>query len=174
MAVSRKFVGEAKGTVCGDKSQALSDLAGGNRDPSRTQVYTKTKVFTVYLPQGVKKSVLLNPMLPLVKVLEKICFARNIKLEEYISIDSNGAPVPLNTLLGKIPGAEITFTKKDQAGISSTRILPPTLEAAYHSMGLNSSSGYQRIGAFSTVVRRFFFCTDLAHESESSKGWGAT
>lgn len=100
-------------------------------DNQAAQAYTKTKIFTVFLPQGAKKSVLLNPMLPLVKVLEKvhssflskyrrvtgqICFARDIKMEDYIAVDTNGSPVTLTTLLGKIPGAEITFTAK---GISA-------------------------------------------------------
>lgn len=33
-------------------------------------------------------------------------------MEEYVAMDTNGNPVPLNTLLGKIQGSEVTFTQK--------------------------------------------------------------
>ena len=54
-------------------------------------------------------------------------------------MDTNGNPVSLNTLLGKIPGGEITFTQKDPT-MSNKRLLPPTFEEVYAQMGMTEKA----------------------------------
>lgn len=92
---------------------------------NQAAAFTRNKVFTVYLEHGAKKSVLLNPMEPVVcnnkpirahlvkrSVLEKICISRGMNLQECVPEDMNGNVIPLNTKLGQIPSFEITFLKK--------------------------------------------------------------
>jgi len=109
LPVSRRFIGEAKKCICGEAYDSIDTGFTGQQ----AQAITKNKVFTVYLPHGAKKSVLLNPVEPLRNVLEKICQSRGINMEEFVPEDTNGNVVSLDTQLGKIPGYEITFTRKD-------------------------------------------------------------
>eukprot|EP01130_Rhizamoeba_saxonica_P013767 TRINITY_DN5917_c0_g1_i2.p1 TRINITY_DN5917_c0_g1~~TRINITY_DN5917_c0_g1_i2.p1 ORF type:complete len:455 (-),score=116.50 TRINITY_DN5917_c0_g1_i2:133-1497(-) len=54
----------------------------------------------------------MNPMQQLRQVLEKICRSRGLDLEEHIAEDMNGRHLSMDTLLGDIPNAEITFMNK--------------------------------------------------------------
>lgn len=75
-------------------------------------------------------------------------------MEEYLAMDTNGTiaclacvclcntagnPIALNTLLGKIPGGEITFTVKNES-YADTRLLPPTLEEVAAELGLDTDN----------------------------------
>jgi hypothetical protein len=51
-------------------------------------------------------------MEPLRVTLEKICFQRKWKMEEFVPRDGKGNEIPLQTLLGRIPSSEITFTRR--------------------------------------------------------------
>eukprot|EP01125_Pyxidicula_operculata_P021740 TRINITY_DN85_c0_g1_i2.p1 TRINITY_DN85_c0_g1~~TRINITY_DN85_c0_g1_i2.p1 ORF type:complete len:661 (-),score=136.50 TRINITY_DN85_c0_g1_i2:390-2324(-) len=117
MPVSRRFIGEAKTTQCGTDYDAGVDTV---QQPT-TQVVPKGQVFTVYLPHGAKKSVLYNANEPLRNVLEKVCQARGLVMSEYVPEDTNGEVIPLDTVLSKIEGFEITFTKKDVVDVKSSK-----------------------------------------------------
>ncbi len=68
-------------------------------------------------------------------------------MEDYVAMDTNGNPVPLNTLLGKIPGSEITFTEKDPS-TSRKRLLPPSFDEVYAQMGINNTEAEKNVGGF--------------------------
>lgn len=111
LTVSRKFISEAKKTVCGasDSGALVVETPSANE----TAAVTKGQYFTIYLPHGAKKSVLLKPSEPLRNVLEKVCQARGIDINEFVPEDVNGQAIDLGTVLGNIEGNEITFTKRD-------------------------------------------------------------
>jgi len=50
--------------------------------------------------------------------------SKAIPINEYLPQDGSGKVVPLNTLLGKIDGGEITFTKKDSTQVDYSGIPP--------------------------------------------------
>jgi hypothetical protein len=89
-------------------------------------------------------------------------------MEEYVAMDTNGNPVPLNTLLGKIPGSEITFTQKDPS-TSKKRLLPPSFDEVYALMGLNHKSETEKlrnVGGFNVLP--FFSLLPYEHFLTSS------
>lgn len=95
-----------------------------NLSDNQAAAFTRNKVFTIYMEHGAKKSVLLNPMEPIVcnttlrfnsfqrSVLEKICISRGLNLQECVAEDMNGNALPLNTKMGQVPCFEITFVQK--------------------------------------------------------------
>jgi len=109
LAVSRQFIAVAKNTACGAATNVLDTVSIG-KQVGQTN---RSRVFSIYLPHGAKKSVILNPSEKLKTVLSKVCLERGIYLSEYVAEDSNGSVVDLETSLGHIAGAEITFTKRD-------------------------------------------------------------
>jgi len=117
MKVSRHFIAEAKTTVCGaqDSGALVVEMPTANE----TTAVTKGQYFTIYLPHGAKKSVILKPSEPLRNVLEKVCQARGINMDEFVAEDSNGQAIDLDIVLGKIEGNEITFTKRDNVAPST-------------------------------------------------------
>jgi len=124
MIVSRKHLALAKRTVCStdfkaDTIQAVTGASG--------QAKKISNVFTIHLPHGAKKSMIMTPNEPLRVVLEKICRQRALPMGDYVPQDGNGKAVPLNTLLGKIEGAEITFTSRDSNQVDYSSI-PPLIE----------------------------------------------
>jgi hypothetical protein len=61
--------------------------------------------FTIFLPPKDKKCIIMNdPSLPLIRVLQKLCLVRNIKLEDYSIFDNSGELVGLEQPLGEIKG----------------------------------------------------------------------
>ena len=70
------------------------------------------KVFTINLPEGNKKSVILVPEKPLEVELIKVCSIRGIELDQYLPVNSNGDIVPLNTPIGEIMGSEVTLISR--------------------------------------------------------------
>jgi len=73
----------------------------------------KSSTFSVWLDFGSKTSVFLNPMATLESVLERICKMRAMEMDDYFAEDINGRSLEKETLLGNIPGGEITFMKID-------------------------------------------------------------
>eukprot|EP01126_Amoeba_proteus_P054861 TRINITY_DN6770_c0_g1_i8.p1 TRINITY_DN6770_c0_g1~~TRINITY_DN6770_c0_g1_i8.p1 ORF type:complete len:797 (+),score=195.13 TRINITY_DN6770_c0_g1_i8:77-2392(+) len=122
LVTSRKTIALAKKTVC-DVTYA-SVLSA--REPSKPN-YTKNKVFSIFLEEGQKKSIILNPTEPLRVTLEKICFQRRWKMEDFVARDGNGNELSVHILLGKITTNEITFTRREpnSEGVSQ---LPPLIE----------------------------------------------
>jgi len=125
MIASRKHIALAKKTVCS------TDFAVDVLAQTDTSAVKKTsKVFTIHLPQGAKKSMIMSDDLAkeqLRATLEKICRQRAIPMEEYFPQDGNGKVVPLTTILSKIEGGEITFTKKESSGEVDYRGIPPLI-----------------------------------------------
>ena len=76
------------------------------------EFFVGKKVFTVFLPEGDKKSVIFHAEQPLQQVLLRICQARGVSLDEFLPIDANGQVVPLNSVLGDINGNSITIVHK--------------------------------------------------------------
>lgn len=107
MPVSRRFIADAKKTFCGIMIDKMDD--------AQTAALTEKKVFTIYLPHGAKKSIIMNPDAILGSILERICRERGIDIGAYVPEDTNGKVLKLSTQLGKIEGNEITFTAKDEA-----------------------------------------------------------
>jgi len=109
VAVSRQFIAVAKNTSCGEGTDVVDTVPIGKQIGQTN----RSKIFTIYLPHGAKKSIILHPTEKLKTILSKVCFERGINISEYVAEDTNGAIVDLDTTLGNISGAEITFTKKE-------------------------------------------------------------
>jgi hypothetical protein len=78
--VCRKEIAVAKRTVC-DENYDSSVIAGStgtvrwiltNSKDNQAAAFTRNKVFTVYMEHGAKKSVLLNPVEPVVWICTSV------------------------------------------------------------------------------------------------------
>lgn len=117
---SRPKISLCKKTVCLGSSYQNEAFVSVN-------VEKMSKVFTIYLPMGAKKSMVMDPNVQLKDILIKICRERAIPMEEYYPQDKNGKVVAMSTLLGQILDGEITFTKKDEK--TDMSLIPPLIEA---------------------------------------------
>jgi len=123
IAVSRKYIGEAKKTIC-EGLPTLMTVRGTNT--SQTQpIVAGSKIFTIHLPEGQRRSIMMNPMQKLSDVIGKICRDRDWKVSDYVACDSNGTELDLRILLGQIKSFEITFTPRDASSSSTMR--PPLI-----------------------------------------------
>jgi hypothetical protein len=107
-------------------------------DPLELTITGVNDVFTVYLPHGGKKSVVLNPTQTLRSVLEKICNHRNMRLEEVNVFGPNGKPCDLDITLAFMTERSVTITPindeeskpKDEPHLKKTRSFLPHLHLA--------------------------------------------
>jgi len=122
IAVSRKCLAEAKLTVC----EGLPTLTTvRTADTGGKQLITGSKIFTVHLPEGQRRSVMFNPFQKLSEVIGKICRDRNWNVSDYVACDSNGTELDLRIMLSQIKSFEITFTLREAGQQSLLR--PPLI-----------------------------------------------
>jgi len=131
LAVSRRFIGEAKNSLCGDSFDGFKDVSlNGWKQVGHAY---RSNVFTIYLPHGAKKSVILNPNEKLRTVLQKVCIERGINIAEFVAEDIHGAVVDLETTLGLISDSEITFTKRENNSSPDESLTSPREKKKYPS-----------------------------------------
>jgi len=76
------------------------------------QISTKTKSFTVYLPEEDSvNTIIFKPERQVKSVLSDFCTKRGIRLTDYVVADAHGGQVDLDWTLDKVEGAGITLSK---------------------------------------------------------------
>jgi len=83
-------------------------------DPREIILTGVNDVFTVYLPHGGKKSVILNPIQTLRSLLEKILNVRNMRLDEVVVLGSDEKPLEVDSPLGSIDDHCATLKPVDE------------------------------------------------------------
>eukprot|EP01123_Difflugia_compressa_P007574 TRINITY_DN2061_c0_g2_i2.p1 TRINITY_DN2061_c0_g2~~TRINITY_DN2061_c0_g2_i2.p1 ORF type:complete len:422 (-),score=68.61 TRINITY_DN2061_c0_g2_i2:196-1407(-) len=81
-------------------------------------------MFTIYLTKTEKKSVLISDDVELGTVLQKICLARAINLDEYIALDNNGNTVNFSKSIDQIEGRCIRLVTEETKCRHSVPMVP--------------------------------------------------